>query len=138
MSGAYNPSFKKKKTSVSSGSENSEEQLPKIKTKKKFSFTKVETKKKSKSIENEKIKIETKTDLCNENLDHQFAQQIKMTDDYKMITKLQEQINKYENIISQIRSDYETAQANLESVRLDLAIEKQKSMKFQEELEKGI
>ncbi|XP_047143533.1 zinc finger MYND domain-containing protein 11 isoform X1 [Hydra vulgaris] len=143
-----NQCLKKRKSSLCSTNKEDDEQFPKTKKKKSIKsnfFSKDETKKNlmcssmkplCTSVKEKSYDAEN-SDICNEILNDQFAQQIKMTDDYKMITKLQEQINKYESTVSQLRFDYETAQTNLESVRLDLAIEKQKTVKFQEELEKG-
>jgi len=65
--------------------------------------------------------------------DTQFAQQIKMTDDYKMIEKLQERVQKLEKTLEKTRSDYEIAQADLESTRIDFAGEKQKNKRLQEQ-----
>ena len=69
--------------------------------------------------------------------DMQLAQQIKMTDDYKMIEKLQDRVRNLEKYLEQTRSDYESAQADLESTRIDLATEKQKCKRLQEQVEKG-
>lgn len=67
----------------------------------------------------------------------QLAQQIKMTDDYKMIEKLQERVRNFEKSLEQSKSEYEAAQADLESTRIDLATERQKCKRFQEQAEKG-
>lgn len=65
--------------------------------------------------------------------DSEFAQQIKMTDDYKMIEKLQHQVRNLEKQLEKIKTDYENSQADLEATRLELAAEKQKSKRLQEE-----
>lgn len=69
--------------------------------------------------------------------DMQLAKQIKMTDDYKMIEKLQERVRQLEKSLDQVKNEYENAQAELESTRVDLAAEKQKSKRLQEQLDKG-
>ena len=66
----------------------------------------------------------------------QLAQQIKMTDDYKIIEKLQDRVRQLEKSLEQSRSDYESAQADLESTRIEIATEKQKCKRLQEQSEK--
>lgn len=68
----------------------------------------------------------------------QLAQQIKMTDDYKMIEKLQERVRNMEKSLEQSKGEYEAAQADLESTRIDLATERQKTKRLQEQVEKGL
>ena len=95
---------------------------------------------------NKNFKMEYKVDI-NKNIgsdggedpsDMQLAQQIKMTDDYKMIEKLQERLRQLEKSLDTSRSDYESAQADLESTRIDLASEKQKCKRLQEQVEKDV
>ena len=70
-----------------------------------------------------------------ESPDSQLAQQIKMTDDYKIIEKLQEHVRKLEKTLDQTKSDYEAAQVDLESTRIDLAAERQKIKRLQEQVD---
>ena len=77
------------------------------------------------------------TDPGDDVTEMQLAQQIKMTDDYKIIEKLQERVRSMEKSIEQSKIDYESAQADLESTRIDLAAERQKSKRLQEQAEKG-
>lgn len=101
---------------------------------------------KSKKGNSKSFKMESKVDI-NKNIgsdggeessDMQLAQQIKMTDDYKMIEKLQDRVRQLEKSLDTSRGDYESAQADLESTRIDLASEKQKCKRLQEQVEKDV
>lgn len=100
------------------------------------SFTAVSSKADSKVDINKNIG-NASSDGAEEPSDMHLAQQIKMTDDYKMIEKLQERVRQLEKQFDTSQGDYESAQTDLESTRIDLASEKQKCKRLQEQAEKG-
>lgn len=73
----------------------------------------------------------------NDNEDLQLAKQIKMTDDYKMIEKLQDRIRQLEKLLAQVKKEYELSQTELESVHNELARERQITKSLREEVEKS-
>ena len=78
----------------------------------------------------------------NESSDLQLAKQIKMTDDYKMIEKLQERVRQLEKLMAQSKEDYESAQSEfqseLENVQTELAAEREVCKSLKEELDRNM
>ena len=92
------------------------------------------------SMQDQKVDINQNLDNDmndNDNPDLQLAKQIKMTDDYKMIEKLQERIRQLEKLLNQVKREYESSQADLESAQIELAAERQVSKSLKEEVDKN-